>query len=297
MDPLLKQLSDDQLRSLLSEQRPPWAVPLGQGRPEVRAPQDEAGPPLPSELQTYRTRAAQAYDRGQDSLSRKAPFSKQVVDALLALGDPRALQKLLPPQSVAEGFAGSPMAVGVLAGKKAAKALGHLVEGKFHAGVQALERGEAPQAVWRTWGVSRTTEGKYVFEPPLVEGESDAIHQFSSMYPDVALKIYRRGGNREGWYDPETKEIFAQGRTDLPMQALDSRRRVLEHELQHAADAAEGHSYGTNLADPNYWKNAAEVRARAAEKRLDPEERRWEPSMSEDVDRLKQIIKSTLHAN
>ena len=145
--------------------------------------------------------------------------------------------------------------------------------------------------------MAKTPEGKYVFEPSLQEGESDAIRQFSQLYPEVALKVYRRGGSREGYFDPKSGELFAQGRTDVPITDFLSRRRVLEHELQHAADKAEGHSGGTNLKDPNYWNTVGEVRARAVEERLDPRERQWEPSFHEDTSRMKQVIKELISAD
>ena len=292
MDPLLRTLSDDQLGGLIREQRPEWAVPLGKGRPEVSEPLSAGGPPLPPQMQQLRGRSAEAYEYGKDLLNKKDPYIKQIIQALVALGDPRARAELPKPYDVAEGFLNpvSGMA-GVLMGAKGAAKMGGQTQIKYTLGKEALERGEAPQAVWKKYGVSKTPEGAYVFEPPLREGETDAIRQFSEAYPDVALKVLRGEGPRQGYYWDKGKEIFAAGKTAGPITDFGSRRRVLEHELQHASDAAEGHSYGTNLDDPQYMNNAAEVRARAVEQRLDPKERVWEPSFHEDIDRAQQIIK------
>jgi hypothetical protein len=184
-----------------------------------------------------------------------------------------------------------PLLLGVMFGAKGAARIGGLTQVKYVLGREALERGEAPQAVWKKYGVSKTPEGQYVFEAPLMEGETDAIRQFTQAYPDVALKVMRGQGAREGYYYSPNKEIYAQGATDLPIQDFGSRRRVLEHELQHAVDDAEGLSGGAGLQDPQYHRYVGEVRARNAETRLDPAERVWEPSMTEDVDRKKQIVR------
>ena len=319
MDPLLSNLTDESFRSLVQEQRPGWAVPA---REEAPAPAPR--PSMWENIKQSGMDTVKGLNRGFTSDLVGAPVD--IINVLLkAMDDTKMLPQRFSTQKPVGGSewineqlvkaglapavsnspseaggrllggfmnpAGPPAALGILVGARAMKNVGGLTEGKFHAGVQALERGEAPQAVWRTWGVAKTPEGKYVYEPPLQAGESDAIRQFAQLYPDVTLNVYRRAGKREGSYDPEKREVFAQGDPNLPPAQFGSRRGVLEHELQHAADDAEGLSYGTNLDDPNYWRNAAEVRARAVEQRLDPAERKWEPSFHEDVDRMQQVIK------
>lgn len=302
MDPLLRNLSDSTFKQLVQEQRPGWAVPLGQGRPEL-SPSPSYGTSnisdARSDLQDIekeepKTYAGKAWKFLRQMVQQQVLGEHQDIADLRA-GKPPGLTSM--GKTAAEILDMTPFAVGgkgmgaILVGARAAKNLGGLVEGKFHAGRMALEAGEAPQAVWRQWGVAKTPEGKYVFEPPLQLGESDALRQFAQLYPDVSLKVFRRGGPREGYFDPKTNEIFAQGRTDVDPTDFMSRRRVLEHELQHAADRAEGLSSGTNLKDPNYYNTVGEVRARSVEERLDPTARKWEPSFHEDVDRLKQVIK------
>ena len=289
MDPLLANLSNESLQSLVREQRPEWA--LGQERvggfqslnsPEVGARRFAA--PSAGEA---RANVAKTFleDAAPDWTAKIAQFLYRLgagvtKDRVEGAADPLGPLNLIP------GVAG------VLGGAKAAANLGGKTQIKYILGREALEKGEAPQSVWRKYGVGKTPEGGYVFEFPLKEGETDAIHQFSQAYPDVTLKVLRGEGPREGYYWPPGKEIYAAGKGAGPITDFGSRRRVLEHELQHAADDAEGLSSGTQLADPNYRTTVGEVRARNAETRLDPAERQWEPSMTEDVDRLKQIIKN-----
>ena len=306
MDPLLSRLSSDIFRKLVQEQRPEWA--LGQERvggfqsvnsPEVAEGRFAAPTPEEAELNAVKT-----------ALEEQVQPARRLWDALPGWLEKWGLQhrkdtleeQKLPAAQRNQGGTGfdvldlyggeklMPLLLGVMMGAKGAKGLGGLTQVKYILGKEALEKGEAPQSVWRKYGVAKTKEGDYMFEPPLQVGESDALRQFQQAYPEETLRVLQGQGTREGYFWQPGNEIFAQGRTDVPITDFQSRRRVLEHELQHKIDSAEGRSSGTNLQDPLYYSNAAEVRARNAETRLDPAERVWEPSMTEDTSRLEQII-------
>lgn len=193
-----------------------------------------------------------------------------------------------------------PMVMGVLIGARGVKNAGKAAQVRFELGRQALEAGEDAAQVHRKYGVSKTKEGDLAYEIPLRETEAGALQQFKEHYPDVTLRVLRNQGERSGYFYAPENELFAQGRVGGDITKPESRRRVLEHELQHAVDALEGRSHGASPGvnylnkaweDPQYWKNAAEVRARAVEQRLDPEMRAFPPQVNEGVPREQQIIK------
>lgn len=196
----------------------------------------------------------------------------------------------------------APMALAVLVGARAMKNAPVNMRAQFEAGRAALEAGEDPARVHRLYNVGKTKEGDYYFEPPMMQTEAAAVKQFENLYPDVKLRVLRNQGERSGYFYPtrEGGEVFAQGQLDKPLGHPQSRRTVLEHELQHAVDAAEGRSFGARPGvdylnnpwkDPSYTRNAAEVRARAAEARLDPDMRQFPLVATEPVPRELQIVK------
>lgn len=179
----------------------------------------------------------------------------------------------------------------IIVGEKAARRLGGKTLMRFEAGKTELAKNTPSQEVWRKHGIELNAEGKPVFELPLVQTEQELLDQIRRIYPGEVIKSVRlAAGGRAGSFNPRTGEIYARG--SLEGSGPDSRRSVLEHEVQHGVDKAEGFSSGSNLDDPNYWNTVGEVRARNAEYRLEnPEMRKFAPEMTEEFGREKQIIK------
>jgi len=247
--------------------------------PQTQDPYTFAAPSRPKAWQNVLRTAL-----GLDDPNSTASKVHRAVELVAGLNDPT----------------GSPPVKGVLIGARGIRAAGKEAQIKFELGRQALEAGEDAAQVHRKYGVSKTKEGDLAYEIPLRETEAGALQQFKEHYPDVTLRVLRNQGERSGYYYAPEKELFAQGKVGGDITKPASRRRVLEHELQHAVDDLEGRSHGASPGvnylskaweDPQYWKNAAEVRARAVEQRLDPEMRAFPPQVNEGVPREQQIIK------
>ena len=308
MDPLLKSLTDSTFKQLVQETRPAWAIPASQGRPD-------AGPP--AEARTPSTRNIQDIQRDIAALEREEPktYAQQAWRFLRRMGleGRKALHEELAgaergkPNEWNLGDAGTaldmfPYALGIMVGAKGAQNLGGKNLYKYLLGKQALEKGEDPLEVWKRYQVGRTKEGSYGMELPLEQSVEGALEQFRRAYGNsalrsVILKELKPGQAREGFYTPSQRQVYAAGDPNLPITDPNSTRAVLEHELSHAADHQEGWSPGARpmnadrpTEDPAYWNNASEVRARAAERRLDPAARELPAQFDEDVARELQIV-------
>ncbi len=266
MDPLLSAIlqSRDPSR-LVQEMRPEWAVPLGQGRPEVSAPPERAGPPLPARMQETRDVGAAAYERGRDPLNSKRSFFKQAVDAILALNDQRARDELPSAESMAIDWWNPNMGmVGMLAGKGAKTA----PLGKLKKAIEAEARGVPSQEIWRKYGWERGTDKQWRWEmsdeasrlsPAAQEAISSEVPfqgrlgdawehpELFKAYPNLAdTPITLTKGPKAGSYMPtiadEGSYVKAQGFT--PEQVLNA----LHHEGSHGVAEREGFAAGSSPA-------------------------------------------------
>jgi len=309
VDPLLEAiLKSRNTEGLIQQARPEWAR-----MPEQVGGQQSVNDPLlnarrfaaPTQNQARLNVARTAAEEPADEAKTYAKKLWNLFGKLGVEGRKDALEELVEAEQggkpdwrlgdLGVALDATPYALGVMGGAKAAENLGGKTLMRFLLGKKALAEGKPPQEVWRTHGVELNKEGHPIFEFPLVKTEEELMEQFRQAYPDLVLRSLRKEGPREGSFHPGTNRIYAQGAVRGPEAAgFEGRRTVMEHEVQHAMDKAEGFSYGTQLDDPDYWKNAAEVRARNAEARLmDPELRNFAPSLTEDAQfpREMQIIK------
>lgn len=297
MDPLLANLSDETFKKLVQEQRPDWAV----GAERVGGFQSVQSP------EARRFAAPTREEAGKNVWKTFAEdntpgFWSKAAQMLASMGDASKKKVLEEGPGMWDVVGNWPVTGAVLVGAKGAERVGGKTLYSYLLGKRALESGEDPLKVWEKYKVGTTKEGNYGIELPLKHSVEDALEQFRSVYGNNALKsiLLRdigKGEPRAGFYDPEKRQLYAAGNPNLPITDPNSTRAVVEHELQHGAGHQEGWSPGTrplNMERPredrNYWNNADEVRARAAEKRLDPAQREIPFQFDEDVPRMQQLV-------